>query len=298
MGFLFFSLVGITMLGMLLLLVIFRIYIIKSAQRGAMDKAWKAAQQGPVHDNARLPNTYIMYVLGSGGHTGELCEMIKQQYRPDPRSHRRYVITSGDRHSINAVERLEGLLSQAYPSDASTASQRDSWDIFYVVRARRVHQPLYTAWFSALQSALSVIQALLSPPKAATGHRLSKGDETINGHAEPFIHPDLIVTNGPGTGFIVCLMAFALKIACVIPTNRCCILFVETWAHVSTLSLTGKLFYYSRIADLFVVQHEPLAEKTGKRFIGDVTRYGNLLGIRKPFRRELPKSQPEETYVK
>ncbi|CAK7271452.1 UDP-N-acetylglucosamine transferase subunit [Sporothrix epigloea] len=297
MGFVLFSLVGITVLGMLLLLVIFRIYVIKSAQRGAMDKAWKAAQQGPVHDNARLPRTYIMYVLGSGGHTGELCEMIKQQFRPNPRSHRRYLITSGDRHSINAVERLEGLLSKAYPSDANGTSQRDSWDIVHVVRARRVHQPLYTAWFSALQSALSIVQALLCPPEAATGHRLSKGDDKLRVHAAPLTHPNLIVTNGPGTGFIVCLMAFVLKILGFIPTDRCCVLFIETWAHVSTLSLTGKLFYYSRIADLFAVQHEPLAEKTGKRYIGDVTRYGNLLGIRKPFRREVPKSQPEEAYV-
>ncbi|CAK7263757.1 UDP-N-acetylglucosamine transferase subunit [Sporothrix epigloea] len=263
-----------------------------------MDKAWKAARQGPVRDNVQLPSTYIMYVLGSGGHTGELCEMIKQQFRPNPGSHRRYIITSGDRHSINAVERLEGLISQAFPSGANGTSQGDSWDIVYVVRARSVHQPLYTAWFSALHSALSIVKALLHPPDVAAQTRLSKHNDGRSGRVKPFTYPDLIVTNGPGTGFIVCAMALMLKILWFMPADRCSVLFIETWAHVSTLSLTGKLFYYSRIADLFVVQHELLAERTGKRFIGDVTRHGNLLGIRKPFRREMPSLRPEEAKVR
>ena len=277
-----------------------------------MDKAWKAARRGPVPDNAQLPSTYFMYVLGSGGHTGELCEMIKQQFRPNPRSHRRYIITSGDRHSINAVERLEGLISQTFPPDAQGVSPGGTWDISHVVRARRVHQPLYTAWLSALQSALSIVQALLRPPppppspttnsssssSPAIQRPPAKGDGRATRRVEPFTYPNLIVTNGPGTGFIVCFVAFVLKMLWVIPADRCSILFIETWAHVSTLSLTGKLFRYSGIADLFVVQHEPLAKTTGQRFIGDVTRYGNLLGIRKPFRRVKPKTrisiQPEE----
>lgn len=250
------------------------------SRRTAMGRAWKAAQQGPVPDGIQLPCTYFMYVLGSGGHTGELCEMIKQQFRPNPRSHRRYIITSGDRHSVNAVERLEGLISRTFPVGEDGVAPSGSWDIVHVVRARRVHQPLYTAWLSSLQSALSIVQALLRPPKSPQITN-GKTKDTKRRPVDVFTYPNLIVTNGPGTGFIVCSVAFMLKMLFVIPTDRCSILFIETWAHVSTLSLTGKLFHYSRIADLFVVQHEPLAAKTGQRFIGDVTKYGNLLGIRK-----------------
>lgn len=245
------------------------------SRRSSANKAWKAARQGAVPDGVQLPSTYFMYVLGSGGHTGELCEMIRQQFRPNPRSHRRYIITSGDSHSVNAVERLEGLIGKAFPKDASGVSQGGSWDIVHVVRARRVHQPLYTAWYSALQSAVSIVQSLVEAPATKTAGQKS-GQPVV-----PFTYPNLIVTNGPGTGFIVCFVAFVLKMMYIIPTDRCSILFIETWAHVSTLSLTGKLFHYSRIADLFVVQHAPLAAKTGQRFIGDVTKYGNLLGIRK-----------------
>lgn len=253
-----------------------------------MNKAWKAARHGPVPDGVQLPSTYFMYVLGSGGHTGELCEMIKQQFRPNPRSHRRYIITSGDSHSVNAVERLEGLIGKAFPCDKNGVSQGGSWDIVHVVRARRVHQPLYTAWYSALQSAVSIVQSLVEPPSQS----LTKTKTKTTSHAagQPALtYPNLIVTNGPGTGFIVCLVAFLLKMMYIIPTDRCSILFIETWAHVSTLSLTGKLFHYSRIADLFVVQHAPLAAKTGQRFIGDVTKYGNLLGIRKTLGQEKAK---------
>ncbi|CAK7219331.1 UDP-N-acetylglucosamine transferase subunit [Sporothrix curviconia] len=290
-GLLLCILLGVTMLVTLVMLAIFHFSAVKSARRGAMDKAWKAARRGPVPDDAQLPSTYFMYVLGSGGHTGELCEMIKQQFRPNPRSHRRYIITSGDRHSNNAVERLEGLISQKFPPDAQGISPGGTYDVVHVVRARRVHQPLYTAWLSALQSALSIVQALLRPPKPTPRPPPQKGDDNPGTRLEPFTYPNLIVTNGPGTGFIVCFMAVALKMLCAIPENRCSILFIETWAHVSTLSLTGKLFYYSRIADLFVVQHEPLAKKTGQRFIGDVTQYGNLLGIRKPFRQGKSKTR-------
>ncbi len=240
-----------------------------------MDTAWKAAQQGPVPDGVQLPGMYFVYVLGSGGHTGELCEMIKQQFRPNPLSHRRYIVTSGDSHSANAVERLEGLITRTFPAGADGKSPGGTWDIITVVRARRVHQPIYTAWFTALLSAGSIAQALLRPPQRPS----AEGNQGTT--AGILTYPHLIVTNGPGTGLVFCLVAFAFKMLYVVPVNRCSILFIETWAHVSTLSLTGKLFHYSRIADMFVVQHEPLAAKTGHRYIGNVTKYGNLLGIRK-----------------
>ncbi|KAL1898913.1 UDP-N-acetylglucosamine transferase subunit [Sporothrix stenoceras] len=290
MGLLFLAILAanVLIIGALVLATV-RYFVVLRSRRSAMNKAWKAARQGPVPDGVQLPSTYFMYVLGSGGHTGELCEMIKQQFRPNPHSHRRYIITSGDGHSVNAVERLEGLVGRAYPPDANGVSQGGSWDIVYVVRARRVHQPLYTAWYSALQSALSIVQFLLNPPKrqhAAKAASTKAGRQSV----AHFAFPNLIVTNGPGTGFIVCLVAFVLKMMYIVPTDRCSILFIETWAHVSTLSLTGKLFHYSRIADLFVVQHEPLATKTGQRFIGEVTKYGNLLGIRKTLGKQKPKA--------
>lgn len=239
-----------------------------------MEQAWKATKKGPVPEHVESPATYIVYVLGSGGHTGEMCEMIKQQFRPDALAHRRYLITSGDSHSVNAVNRLENVIRAMYPVDANGSTLGGTWEIVDVVRARHVHQPLFAAWYTALLSALSIVQALRQPPKLRKTSTKAK---------TPLTYPNLIVTNGPGTGFIVCLVAFVLRMLYIIPADRCSVLFIETWAHVSTLSLTGKLFYYSRIADLFVVQHEQLAKNTGQKYIGEVAKYGNLLGIRKSF---------------
>ncbi len=44
-------------------------------------------------------------------------------------------------------------------------------------------------------------------------------------------------------------------------------IYIETWAHVTTLSLTGKLFHWFNLADLYVVQHKPLAYKYSKYFL-------------------------------
>lgn len=142
--------------------------------------------------------------------------------------------------------------------------------MFRVTRARRVHQPLWTAPYTSVLSALSVVRALIQEPeeRAGTASRAA------------FRYPHVIVTNGPGTGFIVCLVAHVLKIFYLVPADRLKVAYIETWAHISTLSLTGKLFYYSDIADLFAVQHKTLADNTGKRYVGEVDKNGNLLGIK------------------
>lgn len=249
--------------------------VVVRRQTAAMGRAWTRSKRGGVPDGARLPGTYFLYVLGSGGHTGELGEMIKQQFRPHARSHRRYIITSGDAHSEHVVARLEGRIGDAFPGDPFN-SPGGTWDVFRVVRARRVHQPLWTTWYSAARSALSIVQAIVRRPHERP---------VMPDLPDDFDLPHLIVTNGPGTGFVVCAVAHVLKMLGVVPANRCCVLYMETWAHVTTLSLTGKLFYHSGLADLFVVQHAALAAKLGVRFVGEVTKYGNLLGIKKKFGR-------------
>ncbi len=230
-----------------------------------VDRAWAASRDGLKPDTSQLQAVYFAYVLGSGGHTGELSQVIKQQFKANKNLHRRYVISSGDTHSINAVARLETDIQGAFPNGTA-----GTWDVFKVTRARRVHQPLWTAPYSSLLSAFSVIRALLQVPK----------ERSSNDNSAAFGNPHLIITNGPGTGFIICLVAHLLKIFYLVPNGRMKIIYIETWAHLTTLSLTGKLFYYTDIADLFMVQHKSLAERTGKRFVGEIAPTENLLGIK------------------
>lgn len=71
--------------------------------------------------------------------------------------------------------------------------------------------------------------------------------------------PDLLLINGPGT----CLpVVVATKVAAVL--FRLCrgkVCYVESIARTRSLSLTGKILYSLRLADLFFVQWPSLAER-------------------------------------
>ena len=179
--------------------------------------------------------------------------MVKRQFRPRANTHRRYVTTTGDAHSVALMSSLESLITNAY-ADGSAGS----WDHFQVKRARAVHQPFYTAWYTSIWSAITIVGALCTRPK-----------ERARGlaHGRLYKYPHVIVTNGPGTGFIIGLVAHLLKIFYLVPQNRLKLVYVESWAHTQTLSLTGKLFHYTGIASLFCVQHQSLARKLGKHHI-------------------------------
>lgn len=215
----------------------------------------------------KLPAVYFLYVIGSGGHTGEMCQMIKHKFRGQKNLHRRYILTSGDRHSWNAICRLEAIIEDAYID-----GNGGTWDAFRVPRARHVHQRWYTAWITTILSSLHVVNALTREPNA-------RPESTFG---DSFRYPHVIVTNGPGTGFIVCVVAHLLKIFRLVPENRLKMVYVESWARSESLSLTGKLFYYTDIADLYVMQHEPIAKKYGKPCVGLVSKRTTPVGMQYP----------------
>ncbi|TLD24380.1 hypothetical protein PspLS_06539 [Pyricularia sp. CBS 133598] len=219
----------------------------KSRDRGSIWAATNSSYTGL--NTGELPAVYHTYILGSGGHTGEIFEFVKRSFRGHKNLHRRYIITSGDTHSPHIVARLETLIR-----DSTDGQATGTWDVIRVARARRVHQPLWTAWYTSIISALSIVNALVKEPK-------SRPKDT---YGTAYRYPHVIVTNGPGTGFIVCLVAYILKLLFIAPSNRIKMVYMETWAHISTLSLTGKLFYYTDLADMFLVQHMQLADRIRK----------------------------------
>ncbi|KAK4242204.1 glycosyltransferase [Achaetomium macrosporum] len=200
-----------------------------------------------VPDTSRLPAVYFFYVLGSGGHTTEMLDIIRQKFRPQTNQHRRYLVTIGDQDSLNRVARLEVLIHNACPNDT-----HGTLDSFQVPRARRVHQPFWTAPFTCVLTAFYCINALTREPEVRPRTR----------HGKQFKYPHVIVTNGPATGFVVCAVAHMLKIFYLVPDNRLKMVYVESWARSRTLSLTGRLFWWTNIADMFCVQHDELARRT------------------------------------
>ncbi|KAK3684027.1 oligosaccharide biosynthesis protein Alg14 like-domain-containing protein [Podospora appendiculata] len=203
-----------------------------------------------------LPAVYFLYVLGSGGHSAEMIETIKQQFQSQPNQHRRYVLSTGDSASQTMAARLEAQISAAFP-DARAGTR----DMVRIRRARAVHQPLLSTPLTCLLSAGQAVHALTRLPASRSATR----------HGYQFQYPHVIVTNGPATGFIVCLVAHLLKILYVVPQNRLRMVYIETWARSRTLSLTGKLFLWTGIADMLCVQHQALARIKGTEYVGMIS---------------------------
>ncbi|KAK0651621.1 glycosyltransferase family 1 protein [Cercophora newfieldiana] len=211
----------------------------------------------PAPDTDSLPAVYFLYVLGSGGHSAEMIETIKQKFRGQKNQHRRYIITTGDKSSQNMIASLESTISDAYPDERAGTR-----DVFLIKRARAVHQPLWTAPFTCLMSAAHAVNALTREPNL----------RPFGTYGYQFKYPHVIITNGPATGLIVGMVAHLLKIFYLVPPHRLKIVYIESWAKTKTLSLTGRLFYWTGIANMFCVQHQTLARSIpDAQFVGAVT---------------------------
>ncbi|KAI6191720.1 UDP-N-acetylglucosamine transferase subunit ALG14-like protein [Aphelenchoides bicaudatus] len=73
--------------------------------------------------------------------------------------------------------------------------------------------------------------------------------------------PNLVLCNGPGTCIPICIAAFVFDLLRLID---CRIIYVESVCRVQSLSLSGKLLYYSQIYDGFLVQWPELKQKFGR----------------------------------
>ncbi|ELR02072.1 hypothetical protein GMDG_05233 [Pseudogymnoascus destructans 20631-21] len=196
----------------------------------------------------RTSPSHILIVLGSGGHTAEMLSMIRylslERY-----IYRTYLVSSGDAFStLKAIDFERGLTGV----ETTTADEKNTevvrgegFEILTVPRARRIHQPLYTAPLTSLLCLLSCLR-FLSPthprPKLGPYHPTA---------------PDLILTNGPATGVLVLIAAFVLRFFGVLNAQkgaRC--VYVESWARVGGLSLSGRIVEGLGLAERFLVQWE------------------------------------------
>ncbi len=82
------------------------------------------------------------------------------------------------------------------------------------------------------------------------------------------IHPQLqqVLVNGPGTCVPICAAALLLRLTHLHDTR---IAYVESIARVQSLSLSGKVLYYSRVADVMLVQWPEMAQRYPRcRYVG------------------------------
>ena len=167
--------------------------------------------------------THLLVVLGSGGHTAEMLNILSSlgdlhlAY-----TSRTYICSSGDSFSASKAAEFEKTLGGEY-------------NIITVRRARRVHQTTYTAPFTTVLCFFDCFKLLK-------------------------IEPDLILTNGPGTGVCVVLAA-VLRLFLGGQGMRS--IFIESWARVKSLSLSGRIL--KPFVDRFIVQWPDLVKAEGDR---------------------------------
>ncbi|KAF4624630.1 hypothetical protein G7Y89_g13540 [Cudoniella acicularis] len=219
------------------------LYVLPSTSRRRRNPRAKSPRTLPSH---------MVVVLGSGGHTAEMMSLLRN-IDPKRYKHRTYILSSGDSFSSSKAFEIEKRIQSRYTnsqSQTTLAGQEDQvtgvWDIKVVPRARKIHQPLYTAPFSSLWCLIGCCRVLYETAR----------DSKVS----PLKYPDVIVTNGPATAVMVIIAATVLKYLAIAPLWKMKTVYVESWARVKTLSLSGKVLLELGVCDRFVVQWEALAK--------------------------------------
>lgn len=243
---------------------------------------------------SRTHLTHLLVVLGSGGHTAEMLNMLRRlPLLPANFSHRTYVVSSGDGFSALKAEEFEmemagrrAELAQMGGEGQALEIPSESYDIVTVRRARRVHQGLLSTPWSAslcLWDCITVLQGAHSDQFRFRRQQLPELRKPK--------YPDLVLTNGPGTGVCVVLASLVLLFFGLNRpssssssykngkrtsneesewrhSGQMRTIFIESWARVRTLSLSGKILL--PLVDRFLVQWPGLEGSGGGKaeFVG------------------------------
>lgn len=175
---------------------------------------------------------------------------LLRDFDPTRYFHRTYIVSSDDSFSETKAVEIERTLQSKHRAEPSKKDQLDPqtgiWEIRTVPRARKIYQPLYTTPFSALWSMVSCLWVLI---ESARSSRIGRG-----------VYPDVIITNGPATAVMAIFASAILKFFAIAPLDKMKTIYVESWARVKTLSLSGKILLKMGICDIFLVQWEGLAK--------------------------------------
>ncbi|KAI0743914.1 oligosaccharide biosynthesis protein Alg14 like-domain-containing protein [Daedaleopsis nitida] len=205
-----------------------RLYIIVSAARLAKSSGRREASD----------RCSFAVFLGSGGHTSEALSLLSaldfDRYVP-----RTYIISEGDTLSMRKAVDLESAKAAESHQAHSPSLRSDPPYVFVVIpRARRVHQSLFT-----------------TPLTAATSLAASVWHLTIAPLVSKRVAPDVLLLNGPGTCFVLCIATYVNRFL-GLKSPR--LVYVESFARVRQLSLSARLL--RPLVKQFVVQWPQLVE--------------------------------------
>jgi len=185
--------------------------------------------------------------LGSGGHTTESIALISSldftRYSP-----RIYFVSTGDRLSAKKAIVLESEKAVEYLSSSSPGPvPQTPYSILNIPRARRVHQSPWTTPFTAVRSLAACLYYTTMAPFISQS-----------------VLPEVLILNGPGTCCMLCIAAYFNRLIGIRSPK---LVYVESFARVESLSLSGRLL--RPFVDRFIVQWPGLARKyPGTEYLG------------------------------
>ena len=174
----------------------------------------------------------------------------------DPYSytHRSYVVSNGDNFSARKAAEIEQDFARKLPNAPR------NYDIAFVPRARKIHQSLLTTPFSSLHCLLACFSVLRSPSTASSPF-------------SPSTYPDLMMTNGPATATILIFASLLLRFFAFPGTSgKMRTIYIESWARVKGLSLSGKILVGIGACERVLVQWEGLSRARKGEFKGVLVR--------------------------
>ncbi|KAG2653167.1 UDP-N-acetylglucosamine transferase subunit ALG14 homolog isoform X2 [Panicum virgatum] len=186
---------------------------------------WRSGQPS---SRPRAGGLRCLIVLGSGGHTAEMMNIVTtlQKDRFTPRF---YVAALTDNMSLQKAQVYEESLIESGGNKTV-----ENAHFLQIYRSREVGQSYITSIATTLLATLHAMWLVIR------------------------IRPQVIFCNGPGTCFPLCVSAFFLK---VLGMGWSSIFYIESIARVKKLSMSGLLLYKLRIADQFFVQWPQLHQK-------------------------------------
>lgn len=238
----------------------------------------------PLRHGRRNPNepTHLMIVLGSGGHTTEMLSMLSRSVQDEDQTqrlhwndytHRTWVVSAGDNLSAARAEEFEKMAAPLSTQEGlmlgkvkrATDNGPGTYEVVTVPRAREIHQSLASSPMTSITCMQACRDVLLKyTTTTREGHGGQAGERDV---------PDLILVNGPATGTIMVFTSILLRffdVKGVSTRGKMRTVYIESWARVKRLSLSGKLL--RRVVDRFLVQWPQL-----KRQIGGNVEYLGVL---------------------
>ncbi|ERN11303.1 UDP-N-acetylglucosamine transferase subunit ALG14 homolog isoform X1 [Amborella trichopoda] len=173
-----------------------------------------------------------LIVLGSGGHTAEMLNLVAVLHR-DRFYPRCYVAAATDNMSLQKARVLE----ESYSYETNVGKMVEAAQFMQIYRSREVGQSYFTSIGTTIFAMLHALWMTF------------------------IIRPDMVLCNGPGTCIPICVAAFLFK---VVGIRWMSIVYVESIARVRKLSLSGLLLYKFHLADQFFVQWPQLQKSYSK----------------------------------